>query len=56
MNRLTLASASVAALLLALCAFGVFRPGPAAYLTALIVCLVMCLTYVVIMLIIRRRE
>jgi len=55
-NRVTLGLASAAAVLLALGAFGVFRPGPAAYLTALIVCLVVCLTYVVAMLIIRRRE
>ncbi len=55
-NRTTLSLISAAAVLLLLCAFGVFRPGPAAYLTALIVCLVVCLTYVVAMLIMRRRE
>jgi hypothetical protein len=54
-NRTSLSLISAAVLLLVLCAVGVFRPGPAAYLTALIVCLVVCLTYVVAMLIIGRR-
>ncbi len=55
LNRLTLFSAFLTAVLLGLVAAGTFPAGPAVYLLGLVVCILHCLVYVAFMLVVARR-
>lgn len=56
LNRTTLVAALSAGALLASSAFGLVPSGPAIYLLALIVCLLMCLAFVAFILVVARRS
>lgn len=56
LNRTALVLMLLMAILLLLTALGFFAAGPAAYLLALIACLLMCLSYVAFMLVVARRS
>lgn len=56
LNRTTLLSTFLAGALLVLSASGVLPPGPAIYLSGLIVCLLLCLAFVGFILVVARRS
>jgi hypothetical protein len=55
LNRFTIALVLLMIVLLVLTSSAVLPPGPAAYLATLVVCLLLCLTYVAVMLMLTRR-
>lgn len=56
LNRTTFYTAVTTAALLALSAIGVLPPGPAAYLFALVICILQCLAFVAFILVLARRD
>ena len=56
LNRVAPGMLMAVAILLLLATFGVLPPGPAAYLTALIVCVLLCITFVGFMLVLARKQ